>query len=336
MTTGLVADLGGTNVRFALVGDDGAPTATRRYPSRRAPGMVAAARHYLDETGARPSRAVIAVAGPVTDQAINLTNLGWSFSARDVAAGLGMEHVALINDFEALALSVPRLTDDDLVTVGPEIAPASEARRTVAIVGPGTGLGVGGAVIEEGGRVVPLVTEGGHADFAPADDVDIAVLKFLRGRFGHVSAERLLSGPGLVNLHDALAAIEGRAGETLSPLDITARAKADRSSFAAKVFDRFCAILGSVAGDVALMLGARGGVLMAGGILPATAELLGTSPFRARFEAKGRFEGYMRAIPTRLIVQDGAGLIGAASLLADETHADDRRRQRVLRRSADG
>lgn len=315
-TQGLVADLGGTNVRFALVDPDrpGELVQPQKFSSKDAPGIVEVARTYLQSTGGKPSRAVIAVAGPVTDGSIHLTNLRWKFSESEVAEALGMERVLLINDFEALALSVPHLTANDLMTIGPEPARTPAARETVAIVGPGTGFGVGGCV-REGERIIPLVTEGGHADFAPWDDVDIEVLRFLRRRFGRVSTERILSGPGLVNLYEALAAAEGRAYEKLTPLDITARAKADASSFCAMVFGRFCAILGSVAGDIALVLGARGGVLIAGGILPATADLFAASAFRERFEAKGRFQGYMKDIPTRLIVQGRAGLIGAAASL---------------------
>ncbi|MBV9990760.1 MAG: glucokinase [Alphaproteobacteria bacterium] len=292
----LVADIGGTHARFAL--SDGGLHSVLSLPSQDFASLADAARAYLAKVGAKPVRAAFAVAGPVGEGRVALTNLGWNFSADALGASLGM-NVELINDFEAIALSVPHLQASDLMTVGPEI----EGRGPVAIVGPGTGLGVAG--FAHGGAIV---TEGGHADFAPADDVEIGILRTLRARFGHVSWERVLSGPGLVNLHQALG---GR--EALSPQEITARV--GRDPLCAQTFERFCAILGSAAGDVALTLGARGGVLIAGGILPAMREAFAASGFRARFEAKGRFAGYLKAIPTRLIVQDHAGLIGAAASL---------------------
>lgn len=304
----LVADAGGTNVRFALADLDAAPAlrAVKQFASKDFPGIEDAVRAYLAQTGAEPACAVFAVAGPVKDGAIRLTNIGWHFSADGAARALGIARVALINDFEAVALSVPHLGAADVVAIGPDLP--GETGGTIAVAGPGTGFGVGGLV-----KGMALVTEGGHVDFAPSDDVEIAVLKFLRARFGHVSVERLLSGPGLVNLHQALAAGEGRVLETLDPHVITAQAKAEPGSFAAMVVARFCAVLGAVAGDIALTLGARGGVMLAGGILPGMRDLLAASPFRARFEAKGRFAAYMKDIPTRLIVQEHAGLIGAVS-----------------------
>lgn len=295
----LVADIGGTHARFAV--SDGALRAVVSLPSKDFASLADAAKAYLAKVDVRPSRAAFAVAGPVGEGAVTLTNLGWSFTAGELSTALGMR-VTLLNDFEAIACSVPHLAACDLVTVGRDIE--GEKDGTVAIVGPGTGFGVGGW-----SHGHALVTEGGHADFAPGDDVEIEILKVLRARFGHVSWERLLSGPGLVNLH---AAMGGR--ETLSPQEITARV--GRDPLCTEVFARFCAILGSAAGDIALTLGARGGVLIAGGILPAMRAPFAASQFRARFEAKGRFAAYLKAIPTRLIVQDHAGLIGAAASLA--------------------
>jgi glucokinase len=304
---GLVADAGGTNVRFALAGADGKLRVPKKFTSKDFPGIADAAKAYLDESGAKPSCAVFAVAGPVRDNTIHMTNIGWTFSGDDVAKALGMERVTLINDFEAIAYAVPHLGPDDLVAIGPD-KPAT--RAAVAIVGPGTGFGVAGCIPADRG-VVALVSEGGHASFAPTDDVEIAILKTLSARFGRLSIERILSGPGLVVLAEAMGAGPG----TLTPQGITAAAKDDAGGFEGRVFARFCAILGSVAGDLALTMGARGGVLIAGGILPAMREALAASEFRARFEAKGRFADYMSDIPTRLIVQDFAGLIGAAAHL---------------------
>ena len=315
---GLVADAGGTNVRFALVDLDAgsALVAPHRYPSKSFATIEQAAHAYLAEQklDAAPLAAVISVAGPVDGNAIHMTNLGWHFSGQALGAALGIARVRLVNDYEAIARAIPNLGTSDVRDIGSRGAAAQSECETIAIVGPGTGLGVGG-YIRAGKDFLPLVTEGGHADFAPADDVEIEILKILRGRFGHVSNERILSGPGLVNLYLALSTIEGSAGEELDPHAITAGALSGRNPFCALVLSRFCAILGRVAGDVALVMGARQGVFLGGGILPAVADFLAGSTFRARFEAKGRFESYMRDIPTRLIVNDNAGLLGAATLV---------------------
>jgi glucokinase len=317
---GLVADAGGTNVRFALVDLDQRTrpelVAPRKYTSRDFTSIEDAARAYLAEQklDARPTAAVLAVAGPVNDNAISMTNLGWHFSGRAFGEALNIGSVCLINDYEAIAYCVSSLGRADLRDVGLAKPIRAEARETVAIVGPGTGLGVGGYVRTAKG-LVPLVTEGGHMDFAPADDVEIEILKFLRGRYGHVSAERVLSGPGLSNLHEALSAIGGTADKRLEAHEITRLALVDANSACGQALSRFCAMLGSAAGDIALVTGARHGVLLAGGILPAIADFFIASQFRARFEAKGRFQAYMRDIPTWLIVQDNAGLIGAAASL---------------------
>ena len=319
---GLVADAGGTNVRFALVdlAARSAPAllAVRKYPSRGFASIQDAAHVYLSELmlDGPPAAAVLSVAGPVSDNAIHMTNLGWRFTGRDVGEALGIASVRLINDYEAIAYSAPTLRQVDLREIGAAQAVETSERETVAIIGPGTGLGVGGYVRTEA-SLIPLVTEGGHMDFAPVDDVEIEVLKFLRGRFGRVSAERILSGPGLSNLHEALSAMQDGSGARLEAHAITAQALKEPDSPAGRTLARFCAILGSIAGDVALLMGARSGVLLAGGILPAIADFLAASQFRARFEAKGRFRTYMSAIPTRLIVQDNAGMMGAANLLCE-------------------
>jgi glucokinase len=317
---GLVADAGGTNVRFALVDlDEGAELALiapHKFTSRDFTSIEEAARAYLSEQKREvlPVAAVLSVAGPVSDNAIHLTNLGWTFSGGQFGKALNIDSVRLINDYEAIAYSIRHLGLGDLRDIGPVKAAKAGAREAVAIVGPGTGFGVGGYVRTSRG-LTPLVTEGGHMDFAPADDLEIEILKYLRARFGHVSVERVLSGPGLSILFEAMSAVGGGAGESLEAHDITAQALRDENSFPGRVLSRFCAILGSVAGNIALVMGARDGLYLAGGILPAVADFLAASPFRARFEAKGRFEFYMQEIPARLIVQDYAGLIGAAASL---------------------
>jgi glucokinase len=312
---GLVADIGGTHARFAVAALEGsAIREPRNFAVADYQNVDDAAREFLAEEGLThpPEALVFAVAGPVTDGRIHFTNSGWAFSEEDLCETLGVKRAHLVNDFEAQARAVAVLKPAALVHLGGPPGFDAGADGTFALVGPGTGLGVGG-LSRKGEASVALVTEGGHAGFAPGDDAEIAILKALRDKFGHVSAERLLSGPGLVNLFAAM-----KSGKAPAPEEITERAKSAPSSFEAKVFARFCAMLGGFSGDVALVMGARKGVLIAGGILPNAVEALKASDFRKRFEDKGRFADYMRAIPTLLIVEPHAGLIGAASILLNE------------------
>ncbi|MGH6871965.1 MAG: glucokinase [Rhizomicrobium sp.] len=310
--SGLVADIGGTHARFAAVDPDGRLATPESLPVADYPGVVEAARAYLGDN--RPEALVFAVAGPVTDGRIHFTNSGWAFSEAELRDKLGVRHARLINDFEAQARGVAHLPAASLLHLGGPSEFDARADGTIALVGPGTGLGVGG-LARAGQCEIALVTEGGHASLAPADEEEVAILKVLMKRFGHVSAERVLSGPGLVNLFEAMSEVESTIRTPPEPATITEKAKREPASFEGRVFARFCAMLGSVAGDVALVTGARKGVLIAGGILPDAADTLRASDFRKRFEAKGRFAGYLRAIPTLLILEPNAGLIGAASVL---------------------
>jgi glucokinase len=317
---GLVADIGGTHCRFALADLDArAIREPRSFAVADYKGVVAAAKAFLKSEGVKkvPAALVFAVAGPVEDGRIHFTNSGWSFSESELRRELGVKRARLVNDFEAQARSVAVLKPAALVRIGGPKTFDAKADGTIALIGPGTGLGVGGLARQDG-ACIALVCEGGHASFAPSDELEIGVLELLAKRFGHVSNERLLSGPGLANLFGAMAKIEGVKRKTPAPERITAAALAYPKSFEAHVFARFCAILGSVAGDVALTMGARAGVLIAGGILPNAVEVFRRSEFRARFEAKGRFADYLKAIPTRLIVEPQAGLIGAAAILRDQ------------------
>lgn len=318
MSLGLVADIGGTNVRFALTDVDAARPSfdnEKKYSTKSHSDIAAAAKAYLDDLNFKGEIAglVFGVAGPVQHGAIHLTNAGWTIAEDDLRQKLKISFARVLNDYETLAEAVPEFREQDLKQVGP-LPFLNRRTGTMAIVGPGTGLGVGG-LIRSDDAMLPLVTEGGHADFAPVDDLEIEVLRILTRKFGRVSNERILSGPGLQNLHAAMSRIEGRAAQDIKSEDITRTAREKADSFEAKVFARFCAILGSVAGNVALGMGARGGVLLAGGILPDAVDFLLASDFRKRFEDKGRFADYMKAIPTVLIVDEHAGLRGAAAIL---------------------
>ncbi|HSM97184.1 MAG TPA: glucokinase [Rhizomicrobium sp.] len=318
MSIGLVADIGGTNVRFALTDVDATRVSfdtMRKYATRDHSDIAGAARAYLSDLKFSGGIAglVFGVAGPVQHGSIHLTNAGWTISEDDLRSKLRIPFARVLNDYETLAEAVPEFEAQDLVQIGP-LPLLNRRTGTMAIVGPGTGLGVGG-LIRSNDATLPLVTEGGHANFAPSDDLEIRMLQILQKKYGHVSNERLLSGPGLQNMHAAMSQIEGRPASDIAPEDITRTGREKPDSFEAKVFARFCAILGTVAGNYALVMGARGGVLIAGGILPDAVDFFRASDFRKRFEDKGRFADYMKAIPTALIVDEHAGLRGAAAIL---------------------
>ncbi len=304
----LVGDIGGTNARFAVAElVQGRPRLhdPRGFERAGAPSLEAAIDRYLaDWRGERPTEAVIAVAGPVIDGAADLTNGDWDMSERALRA-CGFDRARLINDYAALALSLRWLEGDDLGLIG-EARPNSAG--TAAIVGAGTGLGVG-AVVRDGRGEAVAVTEGGHIAFAPSDDLEIELLRVLTVRFGRVSLERILSGPGLVNLRRALAEVRGETVEDIAPRQIVDHADAD--ALCGETLDRFCAIYGSACGDFAMAFGAAGGVYLGGGVSPRILDRLRASDFRARFEAKGRFEGYVKPIATAVILHDHAALLGA-------------------------
>jgi glucokinase len=313
---GLVGDLGGTNARFALVEEHGGrptPTEVKAYAASDHASPEDAIAAYLKDVGAqRPDKVVLAVAGPVKYGAMHFTNLNWKVSEETLVEVGGFKAARLINDFAAQALGAPRIARDRLLVLGPEIQGAPEG--TSVILGPGTGFGVAGLVRERGQEVV-LATEGGHVGFAPTDDLEIEIWRrFARGR-GRISIERVLSGSGLHELYQALADIEGVDASLPDQRAVQAAAET-ADPLALRTVDCFCRILGSTAGDFALGYGALAGVYVTGGVAEKLAEQLTKGGFRERFDAKGRFEGYMRAIPTWLVLDPYAALIGAASQLA--------------------
>ncbi|WP_243708476.1 glucokinase [Actinomadura sp. GC306] len=316
----LVADVGGTNARFALVdGPDGDPYRVHCLPTRDHAGLAEAAAAYLSRYApdVRPSAACLAVAGPVTDGRFHLTNAGWpKGTPEEVRAHLGLPHLEVINDFEALALALPRLRADDLIPIG---TGNPSTAGTLAVVGPGTGLGVAGLVPTSSGWV-PLPGEGGQVDVPAATDREIEVARRLRDEHGSATAELLLSGSGLTRIHRYLAAIDGRPAERLTAKEICER---PGDPVCREVLDMFCALLGSLAGNVALTLGARGGVYLGGGILPRIADVLRASAFRARFEGKAPVEDYVRGIPTALIVHPRPALAGATMRIAQTPPVPD-------------
>ncbi len=308
----LVGDVGGTNARFAVARMvDGRPVLEHHesFPAERHPTFLEGVRAFIDGCEVKPSGGVIAVAGPVTDGAIDLTNSPWRVSEAELGT-LGLQPVRLINDFEALAWGAPVVPDDQLESLG---GPAQgDEDAAIAVLGPGTGFGVSALVRDAHGQQMAMPSEGGHACFAPGDAVEDEILRILRRRYDRVSIERLICGPGLLNMHRALAEIEGRETHIDDPAEITREALEEANSPCGHTLARFCAILGAVAGDIALTTGARGGVYIAGGIVPRILPFIKASPFRERFERKGRFADYMAAIPTKVIMHKHAALLGSA------------------------
>ena len=310
----LIADLGGTNLRLAVArrGAGIADVAVHRCADF--PDLAAAVVAYLESlpAAARPTRGAIAVACSVMGDEVRLTNLDWRFSIAGLQRELAFERLDVINDFAAIALAVPHLGESDLRQVGGGTAVAD---APIGIIGPGTGLGVTGLIRTEAGDTA-LSTEGGHATLPAMDDEEAEVIGLLRKRFGHVSAERALSGPGLINLHQALSQIAGRDAGTPTPDEITAGALADPASAHGRAVEMFCRLLGTVAADLALSLGARGGIYIAGGIVGKLGPAFERSGFRARFEQKGRFSEYLAAVPTFVITDEQPALRGLAESFA--------------------
>jgi glucokinase len=311
----LIADVGGTNARFALSHHDGvhAPVLDneRHLRVRDHAGLAEAAQAYLaSHTGGRPAiaEAVIAVATPVDAQVIRFTNSPWTFTRERLAAELGLERLAVINDFAAQAAAIPYLGKDDRIAIGTGTALSA---WPVAVIGPGTGLGAAGLVPTPEGSIV-IASEAGHVSFAPHDSLELEILRRLQARFGHVSNERLVSGPGLVILTQAMSEVSGRpfAGET--PEAVT-RAAADASNeVAIEALRVFSGLLGAAAGDLALTFCAKGGVYICGGLCGKLGGFFDHARFRERFEAKGRLGAFLAEIQCWQVTNPRTGLIGAA------------------------
>jgi glucokinase len=311
----VVGDIGGTNARFALadLSDAARPTISDsvHLPSADFDSLKSALAEYLKRVTPEttPRAAVIDVAGPVADGEAKLTNLPWHVSEAALME-FGFAKAHLVNDFRALAAAADLLGDDELDPIGPTLPRAADA--TIAIVGAGTGFGTS-ALVREKNTVIAAAGEGGHIGFAPEDDIEIEILRLLARRFGRVSVERIVSGPGLVHLYEALCEIAGTRPRFSEPPQILDEAKRAQGT-AREAVERFCAIFGAAAGDIALVYGARGGVLIAGGLSEAMAPFLKSCDFRTRFEGKGRLAHFVRQIPTHLITHPDAALLGCARL----------------------
>lgn len=314
MTTDLIANIGGTNLRFAEV-QEGEVIRQCDYGWPSPPSIAGVAKEFL--AGKTPRAVAIALASPVTedDRLVMPNNLyqgqPYSFSRAQLQAELGAKQLVILNDFTAVAAALPHLKANELRKVGTgQAAPG----WPLAVLGAGTGLGVSGAIPTPAG-FHPLTAEGGHATMAPSTAQEEQVLSVLRQKFGHVSQERVLSGMGLQNLYGAICQVEGRSAETLSPADISTRALANSDPACRSAVEMFCALMGTAASNLALTLGARGGVYIAGGIVPKILPLFETSDFRTRFCDKGRYRAYMEAIPTYVVLHPNPELVGVKSCL---------------------
>ena len=315
----LIGDIGGTNARFALASPEGAGfTRPLTLKCAEFSTSVAAMKHYLGEIAApAPDAVCLAAAGPVIDASIKVTNNHWTLAANEIRQDLDVERVKLLNDFEAVAWSIPQIDAQHLEAIGQvsqQDLPSGDL--SVAIVGPGTGLGTGG-LLRRDGRYIPVVGEGGHIGFAPKSKVQIELLEVLREKFERVSLERLLSGSGIENIYWALHALRGETRAKLSAAEVFKAAGTGSDPVAADATQLFFEILGQAAGDIALVLGAQDGVYLAGGIVKRYPKMLHISGFRNAFENKGHHRSLMERIPTRLITYGEPGLLGAAHCALD-------------------
>jgi glucokinase len=313
----LLGDVGGTNARWAWQPEPGtALERVRKLPTRDFAAIDACIAEYLRLEGLpAPRWAAFGIATPITGDRVRMTNHPWQFSISELRSTLGVERLRVLNDFEALAHAVPGLGSGDLRAVG---AGRPSPGANLGVIGPGTGLGVSGLVADRRGSWLPLVGEGGHVTLAAGNPREASLLAVLRERFSHVSAERAVSGPGLVNLYQAVCSVDRKPPAHLTPADVMTRALArgaDHDAQCDEALTTFAALLGDLAGNLALTLGARGGVYIGGGIVPRLGPSLEALPFRARFEAKGRFRNYLEAIPTWVITADTPALLGAARAL---------------------
>jgi glucokinase len=313
-TTWLVGDIGGTNARFGLVSPDGELLHSRVLADADYPGIGEAIEAYLAERGGlpRPRRGAIAIASAIAGDEVRMTNHPWTFSIACLQKRLRFQRLEVINDFTAQALALPRLRDEDKVAVG---GGKAETGYPIGVLGPGSGLGVSG-LIPSGERWLPLAGEGGHATMPPFTAREGAVLDVMRKRFDHVSAERVISGPGIVNLYNSLAAVDGVPAKQYTAAQITDAKIGSEDALCGEATEMFCAMLGTVAGNLALTLGAKGGVYIGGGIIPRLGERFAASPFRQRFEAKGRFRDYLAAIPTFVVTHNLPAFLGCTAALA--------------------
>jgi glucokinase len=309
----LIADIGGTNARFALSSNvEPFFTEAQTLQCIDHPTLMGAIDTYLLSQNINSIDAIcFAVAGPIKNEAMSFLNNSWSASADELRKKYNTSHVKLMNDFEAVSFCLSELSEADILKIGLEQNPPHSERYRVAVVGPGSGLGVAGLNVD-GEDLRPLASEGGHVGFAPDSLLQIEILQRIQAKLGRVSNERLLSGPGLVNIHEALCAINKIANPGLTPADIAVAAREETDALCIQAMQVFFEVLGQVCGDTVLALGAYDGVYIGGGIAQRYPGQLLRSAFRTGFENKGRYRDLMETIPTWLITHKNPGLLGAS------------------------
>ena len=311
----LLADIGGTFARFALeTGTGQFEHAASLLCADHADFHAAVSAYLRSAPGGQIAHAAVAIANPVAGDAVRMTNYHWQFSIEQMRARLGFDTLVVVNDFTALAMSLPRLRIEDRRQVG---GGESRPKSVVGLIGAGSGLGVSGLIPADDGWVA-LGTEGGHASFSPHDERELAILRYAWRRYPHVSFERLLSGPGIALIHAALADRDGAPAAALAAPEITRRALDGSDPRCVETLDAFCAILGTAAANLAVTQGAFGGVYIGGGIVPRLGAYFDRSPFRARFEDKGRFSDYCKGIPTFVITAEQATFVGVSAILSQQ------------------
>lgn len=312
----LIADIGGTNARFALASVE-QPYFVQAQTLQCVDfeNVEQAIDAYLNSHELKKLDGIcFAVAGPIVGQNVKLTNNHWHINSADLKQRYHQNNAHLLNDFESIAFSLPRMRSDDLIEIGGQWQNVSDNDFTVGVLGPGTGLGVTG-LCQRNGCIYPLITEGGHSSFAPESKLQIQVLEYLHNKLGRVSNERLLSGPGLMNIHEALCEIHGRENPGLSTSDIAIAGTQGNADICQQSIDLFFEVLGQVAGDLVLTIGAYDGIFIAGGITQRYPEYLAKSGFRERFENKGRHSDLMNNTPSWLVKHRNPGLVGASNYM---------------------
>ncbi len=314
----LIGDVGGTNARFAIETAPACFHARAIFANTDFASFASVMHHYLSQeasvaAGAKSLKcAAVAIANPIEGDWIKMTNSAWAFSIEAIKAEFGFEVLLMVNDFTALAMALPSLSDRFVKQCGGKAASAGKA---IGLIGAGTGLGVSG-LIPAGELWVPLEAEGGHVSFSPSDELEIDIFQRAKKKYGHVSAERFLSGSGIGFLHDLLSEIKGTEKRSLPAGDIIGRAIRENDGLCSLTIEVFCRMFGTVAGNLALTLGAKGGIYVGGGIVPRLGERFFVSGFRKRFEDKGRFSNYLAEIPV-FVITDTCAAFGGVSLLLD-------------------
>jgi len=304
----LIADIGATNSRCALLDDAGDIARSESFLNSNFDSLESLLQHFVNIDA--PVRGALAVAGPITGDEIEMLNIDWRFSQQRLADALGLDALHVLNDFEAIAHALPLIAADDCHQIG---GGHGHSDATKAVIGPGSGLGVA-TVAPHGNSWTVVSGEGGHVTVAALDEAESRVIADHADSNGHCSAERLLSGPGLVRIYSSLARRAGKEAGELTPAAISASAN-EGDAFATKTYDLFFALLGTVAGNLALTVGARGGIYIAGGIVPRVIDALARSAFRERFVGKGRYRSYLEAIPTAVITAEVPAFIGLKAVL---------------------